>query len=211
MLESADTPFSMSAPIQSLHNILSAANCLVLLSNASSTHTAIADYNDFFSNCNYYGVQELNNKLSNGKDSELFLILVNIKSIQKDFDNLTNFLSELKQKPDHILLTETKLIKKRDFIVNISIPGYIFVHKDTATSTGRVAMYIKVKIKYSIDSDIIFKIYGSESLWINIENDIVGKLTVGVIYCHPVLYDKDSIGKFIKSIKNVHCKIISQK
>ena len=126
MLESADTPLSMSVPIQSLDNNLSAADCLAPLSNALSTQTAIADYNDFFSNCNYYSVQELNNKLSNSKDSELFLILVNIKSIQKNIDNLSNFLSELKQKPDFILLTETKLMKKRDIIVDISIPEYIF-------------------------------------------------------------------------------------
>ena len=71
-------------------------------------------------------------------------------------------------------------------------------------------MYIKVNINYSIDSNIKFKISGSESLCINIENDIVGKLTVGVIYRHPV-YHKDSIGKFIESIENLHRKIISQK
>ena len=75
---------------------LSAAYCLAPLSNALSTHTAIAVYNDFFSNCNYYNEKELNNKLSNGKDSELFLIHVNIRCIQKNVDNLTNFLSELK-------------------------------------------------------------------------------------------------------------------
>ena len=62
MLESADTPLSMSAPIQSLDYNLSASDCLAPLSNAFSTHPAIADYNDFFSNCNYYSVQELNNK-----------------------------------------------------------------------------------------------------------------------------------------------------
>ena len=71
-------------------------------------------------------------------------------------------------------------------------------------------MYIKVNINYSIDSNITFEISGYESLWINIENDIVGKLIVGLIYHHPV-YDKDSIGKFIESIENVHRKIINQK
>ena len=71
-------------------------------------------------------------------------------------------------------------------------------------------MYIKVNIYYSIDSNIKFEISGSESLWINMENDVIGKLTVGVIYRHPV-YDKDSMEKFIESIKNLHRKIISQK
>ena len=113
MLESTDTPLSMSAPEQSLRYNLSAADGLASLSNALSTHTAIANYNDFYSNCNYYSVQKLNNKLSNGKDSELILIHVTIRSIQKNIDNLTIFLSEFKQKPDFILLTETKLIKKK--------------------------------------------------------------------------------------------------
>ena len=71
-------------------------------------------------------------------------------------------------------------------------------------------MYIKVNINYSIDTNIKFKISGSKSLWINIENDIVGKLTVGVIYRNPV-YDKDCSVKFIESIKNLYRKKISQK
>ena len=147
--------------------------------------------------------------MSNGKDSELFFIHINIRNIQKSIDNLTDFLSELKQKLNFILLTETKLKKKRHIIVNINIPGYIFVHEDTATSAGGVATYIKVNIKYSIDTNIKFEISGSESLWINIENVIADKLTVGVIYRHP-LYDKDSIGKFMESIENLHRKIICQ-
>ena len=66
-------------------------------------------------------------------------------------------------------------------------------------------MYIKVNINYSIESNIKFEISGYESLWINIENDIVGKLTVGVIYRHPV-YDKDSIGKLLKASKTCIAK-----
>ena len=60
------------------------------------------------------------------------------------------------------------------------------VHNDASTNAGGVAVYIKVNSNYSIDTNITFKISGSESLWINIENDIVGKLTVGVVYRHPV-------------------------
>ena len=85
MLECDDTPLSMSASTQSLDDSLSAADCLAPQSNALSTRTAIADYDDFFLNCNYYGVQELNNKMSNGKDSELFFIHINIRSVQKIF------------------------------------------------------------------------------------------------------------------------------
>ena len=77
---------------------------------------------------------------------------------------ITNFLSELKQKPDFILITETKFIKKRDIIVDISITGYIFVHEETTTSAGGVAMYTKVNISYSIDSFdskyLVPKVYG---------------------------------------------------
>ena len=62
----------------------------------------------------------------------------------------------------------------------------MFVQEDTTTSAGGVAIYIKVNINYSIDTNIKFEISGSESLGINIENNIVGTLTVGVIYRHPV-------------------------
>ena len=48
--------------------------------------------------------------------------------------------------------------------MDIRIPGYIFVHEDTTTSAGGVAMCIKVNINYCIDSNIKFEISDSESL-----------------------------------------------
>ena len=61
-----------------------------------------------FSNSEYYDTSELNNKINSRKLKDLFMIHMNIRSLQKNFDALHTFLSNLYKMPDIIALTETK-------------------------------------------------------------------------------------------------------
>ena len=56
---------------------------------------------------------------------ELLFVHVNIRSLNKNFDNLPHFLSQFSVPPDVIYVTETRL--KDASFVNIFIPGYEFV------------------------------------------------------------------------------------
>ena len=56
------------------------------------------------------------------KSDDLFLIYFNIRSLQKNFDYLCNYLFELKRSPDVIAVTETKLYDNA-IHANIDIMG----------------------------------------------------------------------------------------
>ena len=59
------------------------------------------------------------------------LIHFNIRSLQKNFDSLHEFLSLQQSSPDIICLSETRL--KEQPLININIPGYSFIHTDSPT------------------------------------------------------------------------------
>ena len=59
------------------------------------------------------------------ESDDLFLIHFNIRSLQKNFDYLCNYLLELKRTPDIIAVTETKLYDDAVH-ANIDIVGYSF-------------------------------------------------------------------------------------
>ena len=74
-------------------------------------------------------------------DSEMFLLHLNIRSLQKNFDNFYNFLTSLPTAPQVISLTETKIKDKP--LCNISIQGYAFLHVNSLTNhAGAVGVYI---------------------------------------------------------------------
>ena len=67
--------------------------------------------------CSYYDTPSLIPKLNS---NELFLLHINIRSLQKNFDNLVNFTSQFTVLPDIICITETR--QKNNPLINISIP-----------------------------------------------------------------------------------------
>ena len=69
--------------------------------------------------CNYYSLDS--NPLDNSKNDNLILMHINIRSLQKNFDLLTEFLDFLRLQPDISCLTETRI--KTQPLLNISIPA----------------------------------------------------------------------------------------
>ena len=58
-----------------------------------------------------------------------------IRSLQKYFDSLAHFLSELERPPDVIAILETKITKTALYL-NINLHGYSFLHCDSETKAG---------------------------------------------------------------------------
>ena len=73
----------------------------------------------------------------------MFFLYVNICSLQKNYNELYQFVSELPLKPLTICITETKLKGIPD--VNISLAGCTFIHKNSLTNAGGVGIYISKK------------------------------------------------------------------
>ena len=73
-------------------------------------------------------------------------------------------------------------------LINISIPGYKFFHRNSATVIGGVGIYINDSLKFEILDDFNLDIAGVEEIWIEFNGSGFPKDTkrvLGCIYRHP--------------------------
>ena len=156
------------------------------------------DYFFTFFNIKVCDYLDLNSKRPTfDPNRSLVFLHVNIRSLHKNFDNLYDFLVELKFLPDVICLTETRI--KLHPLLNISLPNYTCFHIDFTTNAGGVGIYAlnKIQLKKSITQYNFLK---SECLWLDIsENNFKTELTVGAVYRHP---DQIKIIEFIEEFSN---------
>ena len=110
----------------------------------------------------------------------------NIRSLQRNFDQMHELLSKLSVQSDIIALTETKL-SGNSVHSNIELNGYDFLHADSETLAGGVGLYIQNKLDYSVNSEINCGLNYVENIWIKTQTKN-GTLMIGVVYRHPVSY-----------------------
>ena len=112
-----------------MNNFLQSSHAAPCILNCFSDSEKLCDsLNEFFiqniSNCEYF---DIDCRLVNGNsDDALILIHVNIRSLQKNFDLLSELISLLDFKPHFICITETQINDHP--LINVSIPNYSFVH-----------------------------------------------------------------------------------
>ena len=102
-------------------------------------------FNDMIDNiniCNYYGPLDLTNKLNFSEISNLSILHINIRSLQKHINNLQEFLSNSNFFPDIIAITETLI--KDQLAINIDIPGYKFFFVKSFNNAGGVGVYMGI-------------------------------------------------------------------
>ena len=106
--------------------------------------------------------------------------------------------------------SETRL--KGEPLINISIPNYKFVHTDSTTKAGGVAVYTSSRFDFELDCELEQHIKGCKDLWINLtkKEKASKKLTIGDIYLHPNP-SSNSIKTFSKALSNTIHKIINRK
>ena len=136
--------------------------------NASIKSLIDNEYQDvLFSECKYFTTYSLNNALRY-RLGDVLIVHFNIRSLQKNIDKMSQYLSELEKQPEIIALTETKL--KENYISgNIELPGYKFIHVNSSTLAGGVGFYIKEKIKFSVLEEFSIYVDAVENMWIRIE------------------------------------------
>ena len=116
-------------------------------------------------------------------NSEIFLLHLNIRSLQKNFDNFYNFLTSLPTAPHVISLTETNIKDKP--ICNISIPVYTFLHVNSLTNAGGVGVYINNNLHLK-QINLSVKCATCKDIWMNITFPKTNtQFIVGTIYWNP--------------------------
>jgi len=157
-------------------------------------------------NSNYQHINSFNSIMSNRKPDDICILHINIRSLRKNIDKLSNMLSTM-QKPPHIVaVSEAKINKSDGLSFPTTITGYNFLHSDSEKRSGGVGIYIDSSISYQIKTDIPNVLNDSESLWIEI-NLHKKPCIIGVIYWHPG-YD---ISAFTENIREILHNISDKK
>ena len=133
----------------------------------------------------YMHIDAINRIIQPNKDSEpLSIFHINIRSLKKNYTNLTSIL------PDHefslIALTETWL--KQHNMDLFPIEGYQVEHSISNIKTGGgISVYIKDSIHYKIREDLNCSDDSLEMLWIEMDNSKKHKKNIiaGCIYRKP--------------------------
>ena len=139
--------------------------------------------------CEFIDIFDNENSFTNEINS-LILLHLNIRTLDKYFNNLHNLIASLSFEPDVVCLSESRIDEPFE---NIEIDEYNFVHVKPKTKgqAGGVAVYINVRIEFrKIDC---FNLCGSESLWLKLQlQERTKSVIFGTIYRHP----SENINKF---------------
>ena len=140
-----------------------------------------------------------NSICSNDINDSLLLLQLNIRSLQKNLDDLCEFISGFSKQPYIICISETKIKNSTGALINISISGYEFVNVNSFTNAGGVGVYIAESFQHEkLTLEPHFD--GCEQLWLRISNTTTNiNYVIGTIYRHPSSNTKDFI-KFFNDI-----------
>ena len=86
-----------------------------LTNSISPTNSVVVGPNNTVCNTDYFTDQQTIDLFSQRTDDEISLLHINIRSIVKNYNNLTNYITNFTIKPDIIALSETKITEKSKF------------------------------------------------------------------------------------------------
>ena len=163
-------------------------------------------------NCKYYTESTYNRMTDKIKDNiHLSILTFNIRSLNRNGDQLNIFLDQLTEKYDYICLTEIWL-SNLEFLSNI-FQGYKckFV-PPKSSKCGGVALFYRQDYKVEILPDLKINSVDNDNidvdeLWLSTETANGLKCTIGIVYRHP----KSSLTKFNDRLYNILEKINSGK
>jgi hypothetical protein len=157
-------------------------------------------YSDICS-CDYYTESGLSKTIQDNcaYSEDLSFFHLNIRSLGRNFDSLTNLLLLVDHKFSVIGISETWL---QDSSHTVDIDGYNFVHSHrNDRSGGGLGLYLSLELEYKLRKDLSFpKQSCVESLFIEILTNAKGKnIIVGIIYRPP----KQNVHEFINSLNTL--------
>ena len=114
----------------------------------------------------------------------------NIVSLQKNFDKLNQFLSQLPKKLDIICLSKTR--HKDQNLTHAYLSRYKLYHKNSSTSAGGAAIFVVDNSKVKELNNLNLGIADVEDVWLEISDNTDKSLIIGTIYRHS----HNNLGKF---------------
>ena len=119
----------------------------------------------FFNQCECYDENSIN-RLKSDMDNNVLILHSNIRSLQKNIDELVLYLNKLKHS-EIIAISEVKL-QNNAVHINFQLDGYDFVHVDSSTKAGGLGLFVKNKIDFITRDNIKLNLLHVGNLWIEI-------------------------------------------
>jgi len=159
------------------------------------------DSNDPVQNpsCFYLTQNQYKNNIMNATDESFLLLHMNIRSINRNFDNLRLLLENPKQKPCSIIgLTETWL--STDSSQSFSLPGFNLVVNSRQNRTGGgVGIHVSNIFEYTVHEQLNCMDDVVESPFVELTNPNGKNILIGVMYRPP----KSNINNFITYLQSL--------
>ena len=112
--------------------------------------------------CEYWQVSNSCNTVF--KSNRLFLIHINIRPLQQNFDDLYQLIFSFAKSPDIICISKTQL--KVESIMKMNRTGYNFIDAKTSTNADGKRIYIANSLTFSINEKLYIECGDCENLWI---------------------------------------------
>ena len=146
----------------------------------------LPDHSELQGHEGYISLDNLNLHFDNYADSDLVILHVNTRSLNKNVNLLEDLICRIKYQPDVVAITETRLNINSNLDL-VSLSGYNLFNIDSLTQAGGVALYIKSHLSAILRNDIVFHDIDLESIWveINYNNVKLKNIIIGVVYRHP--------------------------
>ena len=215
-----DTDFNLvlyelrNGPVRFDSNRFESLNYNPIFSNVSNdlTRSNNLDPDKYFNvdsfPCEYFIESQFNEMLQKETQSDFSIFHLNIRSLQRNFSDFTNFLANLDIKFSVIGISETWL---SDSDHSVDIDGYNFIHKNRLNRPGGgIGLYISDNLEYKLRTDLCFDNLqaAAESLFIEITRPKGKNIIVGVIYRPPnqplnefLAKNNESLGKISRENK----------
>ena len=127
----------------------------------------------------YIDINTISNKISNC----ISIYFFNIRSINRNFEELYEFVAKLAKKPHIICLSETWLNNKR--VLTDTLPNYKFLPGETTSNSGGVALFVHNQIQYKTINMYNLNVDQCEDIWVELKLPSNKILILGTIYRLP--------------------------
>ena len=158
-------------------------------------------------NCDYY---DATTRIPNINRPNHSMFHINIASLGLHKEEMVAAISLVDVEFDIIAISETKIIKNKEPIYDITLPGYKEYLTPTESSKGGVLIYVKDNINVKRRTDLESKMYEAgnlETVFLEIMNDKKKNEIFGCIYRHPTM----SVKSFNEYFNHVIAKITDEK
>ena len=120
---------------------------------------------------------------ANPVNDSLFIVHINIVSLQKNFDNLILFLNQFVKPIDVLCFSETRLNDHN--LSYCALLGYNAFYCNSKTKAGGAAIFVADRLNSKQILDYKIKEIACEDIWVEIGLAKNNSLIVGSVYRHP--------------------------